>query len=110
MKFNQPVTIQYIEDGGWFLFGGIQNNNTISIVVASLEKIMSTPLMLSPKEERDNQLSCFKTLDVSTFESCPQVVLPRGVIEVQVDKGVYRVIGFDNEDEEAKFCLLNSWR
>lgn len=107
MKFNQPATIEYIEDGSWFLFGGVQNNNTISIAIASLTKIIDAPLFLSPKYVKDNELFCFKTVDISTFEKCPQVVLPRGVVEVQVDKGVYRMIEFDNKSEEAKFRLLN---
>lgn len=107
MKFEQPATIQYIEKGGWFLFGSVQNGNTMCIVIASLKEIMNVPLILPPKEERDNQLFCFKTFDVSTLKSCPQVVLPRGVVEVQIDKDVYRVVKFDDEKEEAKLYLLN---
>lgn len=108
MKYGQPVTMEYIERGGWFLFRAIQSDNCMHIVIASLMEIVDVPLLLSPKEARENQLFYLKTADIKNFKKCQNVVLPRGVLEIQVDKGIYKVVEFDGEKEEAKFYLLNS--
>jgi len=108
MKFNQPVTMEYIENGSWFLFGaigGLGELSDIHIVLASLTKIIDFSL-LSPKEEKDNDIFCFKTVDVSTLKKCSSANLPRAIVEVQIDKGVYKIVEFENEVEEAKFNLL----
>jgi len=105
MKYTQPITMEYLKNGNWFLFGAMYalRSGNIHIVIASLSEIINFSLLSSISEE----LFCFKTIDISTFKKCDLISLSRSIIEVQIDKGVYKIVEFENEAEEARFCLLN---
>ncbi len=108
MKFTQPVTIKYIEDGNWFLFGIAQDRNNKMNIVVSLIEIVDPLLLLPPKERDENLLFYFKTANIENFSKCQNIVLPKGVLEMQLNKNIYKAVEFDDENEEAKFYLLNS--
>jgi len=108
MIYTKPVTLDYIKQGNWFLFGGIFVENNARFVLAKLNNITKYLFVSSQEYEftSDNDLFCFDTVDMLTFEKYSQIMLLYSIVDIQIDKGIYKMIKFENEIEEAKFYLL----